>query len=1451
MVEKIQKFKAGGNSKKALREAEARYKAAYTNASEDNRKYVDGLMESGMSYSSANPAVGRNQRFNQAALYDEATRILTGGDRNASPLTLTGGWASTVIGDYRAQNKTKQAGSSGDAPSGTYTSYYDFDAFGNLGLKGDSDTLASRVARLANSIASSLNGALSAWDNKKVVKGLDKERRSDYEILASRMSEIASAVTAGTMDARQAQRVILDNAPLLGLSDQTTWDNYFGELDDLSRAEQNKQALLNNKYTFDHTTSGNADLDKYIKQNRYNLAKDAQGNWVLFSPEYDALTGKASTYIDDDYSSTGKGSGYAIDGEGRVFIGTDMMNVGEDNAFYTQIKDYRDKLVSDNKLIGVGSQGQYNKYYSMANSELFDHFATALHGKQITDASRYFGGLPVIITSSDNNINNHRDQFGHINFDDPNLKFYVKGADGQMTAGTYADLVQRQILPAANRKDKERTSSLGLNSWSDFEGNLDLVTPKSENLFSGKDANHYTWFRNFFTPDKSEDVNKNPWEPGGPVAFDPDQDLTKNIEAIAKQLIYWQSVDGSQLTQAARNVKANWWLDAPADALAVIREAVRQNPNIFDGNPQYYRTLKMILNKYKNYLVPSTQATGDDVAVAVQKQGGVLKAQEGAILDAFGNIIPAANASPGPAELVRRRASQEAIKENALIARGQQYGRTAKQQMHAEGGWKTQDTLRATALATDIAGLIAAATGAATAGVGSVAAIGAGIGSTVLDTIADFTDDSISAGQAWKNLGINVGLTAGAAFGAKAPKILKSAIKLVPRIMMAAGTMGIVFDKEVHNTVQRMTEGKSMNMQDWRNIMMVLRMSTGIATAGTQARGVKKAAKRYEDAVDAKLKNIVTSQADESVAYVKSNADPEHPIALDKTVLNEVKSLLAKGKKDDAVALLSKSTDEGGGGLSSSQVDDILSTTDNRGWKFWKSNEQTTIEDADAPTLRSKATPEQLAQAELEVMNAEQRRYNAMRNKHKFWAWADDHSLTGKLLGLDPSNSLIMTQALAANGMTNKKGNFSALRAKKQGIVDNYNKEQNLLAALDSSDPTLARADAQAVGAELKNEIAPLNKKIKGREKATAKADASIEKQQAAVDDIIQQKERVTAEIEALKDKKTPIDQQRRKELGVLMSRLNREQARLQQEITDAENTVNTFRNSSKKGIRNILQARKDYQDMQNFLKQHYNKPGYKQMIDYNPETGEYSITTRGSNKLASQKTTLENATKVLDKAKKSKTSGYTQYEEAISAGRKARSKFKQNARVLDPNSSEQKELSKLIADDKNFRATRDADLSTKQTELADLEAKLPTEQTALEGQIASRDKILGKKQALLDQRHSQANQKRLDAWASKGRDVWNSNKSITVTTSTGNVEVSAGTKIKSFAHLRNESLASDVAKHNKPDAVVLTPAQIKQLLPKSAAAKVRGAVYDPTTKEISIWNQGGKIPSNFSHLRK
>jgi hypothetical protein len=73
------------------------------------------------------------------------------------------------------------------------------------------------------------------------------------------------------------------------------------------------------------------------------------------------------------------------------------------------------------------------------------------------------------------------------------------------------------------------------------------------------------------------------------------------------------------------------------------------------------------------------------------------------------------------------------------------------------------------------------------------------------------------------------------------------------------------------------------------------------------------------------------------------------------------------------------------------------------------------------------ATPEELAAAELKVLKREKNRYDKIRNKNWFtktMAFWDRNSLTGKALGLDPNNSTMMTAALAANNMSNKKGNF-------------------------------------------------------------------------------------------------------------------------------------------------------------------------------------------------------------------------------------------------------------------------------------------------------------------------------------------------------------------------------------------------------------------------------------------
>jgi hypothetical protein len=58
-------------------------------------------------YSSANPTVGRRNRENQARIYQEATRILTGEDR--TPPTIAGNGAEYVINAFYKANDLKKS----------------------------------------------------------------------------------------------------------------------------------------------------------------------------------------------------------------------------------------------------------------------------------------------------------------------------------------------------------------------------------------------------------------------------------------------------------------------------------------------------------------------------------------------------------------------------------------------------------------------------------------------------------------------------------------------------------------------------------------------------------------------------------------------------------------------------------------------------------------------------------------------------------------------------------------------------------------------------------------------------------------------------------------------------------------------------------------------------------------------------------------------------------------------------------------------------------------------------------------------------------------------------------------------------------------------------------------------------------------------------------------------
>lgn len=1443
MIEQIQKFQKGGTSRQRLRDEEAAYRAAYANAGEDARNQADALVQSMSNYSSANPMVGRRNRENQARIYQEATRILTGGERTAPSIASSG--ADYVINAFYNANKTNVPTSASQTPN-KYTAYHDYNWADGLDVVGQDEDLNAKVARLASSLSASIGSAFSAWGENKIVRGLDKGQESQLKFLQSRLDEIATGVKNGTIDARKAQAEILDNARILGIKDQSIWDSYFGETDDLALGEKNKNKLISDGYTF-ATSTGNKALDEFIKSNNYNIATDKNQNSYIYDKDWNLVLNKSAIDINDDYTDPGQeGQGFILGDDGRYYTGN-LFDLDKNHAYYDKVQQFIADKTAENKSLGAASSQKYNHYLDMSEHNLINHFGgDDLHDKQIVDVSAYFDGVPVVAVANDNNIDAHRSRLGHVNLQDQALTYYAMIGDKPIK-GTYEE-VKAALNGKVNIKgDKHKT--LGLNGWTSFEGNLDNVQQQNEHLFTRMDANSYSGWKNWWSGNDRKAVTYNDWEDGKYTNFNPDQDVSKAGGELAKQLIYWSATNDSELSKEAREIKSRWWRNSPQDALVVIREALRSNPSLFDGpnKAKYLNALKQLLIKYKNYLQPASDPT-EEVNIQLEKEGGILKAQKGAIVDAFGNVISGdeEDQQKSIATKMRQQASREAKEENALRDRAKEYGRTAHQQKLAEGDWRPQDTLRATALATDIAGLIAAISGAATGGAGSIGAIGAGVASTVMDTIADFSDDSISKGQAWKNLGINVGLTAGAAFGAKAPKILKSAIKLVPRIMMAAGTAGIVFDPEVHNTVKRMTEGKSMNMQDWRNIMMVLRMSTGIAAAGVSARGVKKAGKKYSNAVDAELKNTVKSQLNPDEVYIRNNNDPDNPLRIKKDVLNEARQQLKDGKLDDA-----KKTLVDKGGFDESAADSVINSKDKRGWKFWKENKQYEIIDGANPSLRSLATPEELAAAELKVLRAEKNRYNKIRNKNWFtktMAFWDRNSLTGKALGLDPNNSTMMTAALAANNMSNKKGNFQQLMSDKRALVKAADAENKIVSAMLDGDASLITAEQQSAA-----------NTMRGIQKGQR---AVIGKNQQTVDNVTKLRDDAQTKLNTLEAEKAALESQLNNETGALGQRalqnkldqinaLRQQQAERIKALSEHKKIIDKWETAARdpkgKHVANLLRARQEFLADQATLSKLAENPAYYNKITQDAD-GIYQVTKAGM-----KDSTLQAIHARTNGSKGTKSArGKKGNLQILLDARKG--KFSEYEAALEGHTNTRKELGEGQSNYAKLRAEADklrSDAAIASSDLAAKTADYNTQKAKTDKLISATERATKRHQDSQSALTKMLNDERVKSFARTGHDVATTSSAITITAKSGDVTIPKGTKVSSFRHIRDAKMAETVAKQNKPNAKVLKPEEISKLLPKKAAEQVRGALFDPTSGKITVWNQGGSIESKYQHLRK
>jgi hypothetical protein len=123
----------------------------------------------------------------------------------------------------------------------------------------------------------------------------------------------------------------------IGLTDKTSWDDYFGELDDLSEAEKNRNKLVSEGYQF-LTEAGNKALDAFVKSNNYNLATDKNNNAYIFDKNWNLVTGKGAVNMDEDYTGDNtEGMGFVLGDDGRYYTGN-LFDLDQNHADYDKVQ---------------------------------------------------------------------------------------------------------------------------------------------------------------------------------------------------------------------------------------------------------------------------------------------------------------------------------------------------------------------------------------------------------------------------------------------------------------------------------------------------------------------------------------------------------------------------------------------------------------------------------------------------------------------------------------------------------------------------------------------------------------------------------------------------------------------------------------------------------------------------------------------------------------------------------------------------------------------------------------------------------------------------------------------------------------------------------------------------------------------------------------------------------
>lgn len=257
---------------------------------------------------------------------------------------------------------------------------------------------------------------------------------------------------------------------------------------------------------------------------------------------------------------------------------------------------------------------------------------------------------------------------------------------------------------------------------------------------------------------------------------------------------------------------------------------------VYNPTTRQYRESSMLVNDALRRL-----ANAHYDSTSKKENGGVLYMQFGGTYSARANY----------SSYQQQRAQEKKTKEEETVRqKAKSKGRTAEEQKAADrkpgsitsGDWTGADYTRLASIVADIGSL-----GAAYVPVyGTAASAVLGVGSSLANYGADVSENGFKWGDLGSlamNLGLDtVGLIPGLGTAAKGSKMLKTAVKYIPKTLSLLAAYNYT-GPAIESMKKAMTPGADLTVDDWRNIAegfkMVLQGGKGVKRT-VQARNLKK-----------------------------------------------------------------------------------------------------------------------------------------------------------------------------------------------------------------------------------------------------------------------------------------------------------------------------------------------------------------------------------------------------------------------------------------------------------------------------------------------------------------------------------------------------------------------------------------------------------------------------------